>query len=215
MLETVIHRTQFIDTAIANATKAPQCVLLGAGLDARPYRLQCPHIQNYWEVDTPNMIQTKSDLLRRTNTRAQAETTLVPVLFDEEAWLDKLVSYGFRRSLPTVFVLEGLVTYLPPEVVEATLTTITQLAKGSQVVLTVRCIAQDAATRQRNQRFSASLNTIGESNNFDQLPIESVGPYFQQLGFKVLEVVTRPVFGKLAEATKAEHDYALVLLQVR
>ncbi|MBW8886288.1 MAG: SAM-dependent methyltransferase [Fibrobacteres bacterium] len=108
-------RTTAIDRLLAEAIRcgAQRVVNLGAGLDARPYRLQLPSSFDWVEVDFPELISGKESLLAE-------ETAACPV---RRIGLD-LSDKGARRSLfadlsrdgvPTVLLTEGVIAYLDPE----------------------------------------------------------------------------------------------------
>ncbi|XP_073006250.1 uncharacterized protein [Typha latifolia] len=98
-----------------------QVVLLGAGMDARAYRLSCLKESTIFELDFPELLKTKADLLqeamRSTENRKVAlmAKSLVSVAADirDGDWLDKLQSSGFVPERNTVWVLEGILYYLP------------------------------------------------------------------------------------------------------
>lgn len=108
-------RTTAIDRLLAEAFRrgAGRVVNLGAGLDARPYRLPLPPGLDWVEVDFPALISGKEQLLA-------GETPACPV---RRVGLD-LSDAAARRSLfadlardnkPTVILTEGLIGYLDPE----------------------------------------------------------------------------------------------------
>lgn len=119
-------RTLWFDSKIEAALNsfgggAAQIVLLGAGMDTRAYRLSCLKESNIFEVDFPEVLQTKTTILQ-----AAADSTTenqhplltakslnrVPADISENDWLQKLQKVGFEPKKNTVWVLEGILYYL-------------------------------------------------------------------------------------------------------
>ncbi|KAL6982773.1 hypothetical protein U1Q18_016161 [Sarracenia purpurea var. burkii] len=119
-------RTLWFDSKIEAALDsfyggAAQVVLLGAGMDARAYRLNCLKETDVFEVDFPDVLQMKTTILQAatesTNYRHQAtmkSKSLNQVAADitESDWLQKLQKSGFVPEKNTVWVLEGILYYL-------------------------------------------------------------------------------------------------------
>lgn len=90
-------------------------------MDTRAYRLSCLKESNIFEVDFPEVLQTKTTILQ-----AAADSTTenqhplltakslnrVPADISENDWLQKLQKVGFEPKKNTVWVLEGILYYL-------------------------------------------------------------------------------------------------------
>ncbi|HEX3595349.1 MAG TPA: class I SAM-dependent methyltransferase [Polyangiaceae bacterium] len=120
--KTMIARTVALDDAIREA-KSPQLVILGAGLDGRAWRM--PELRDVvvFEVD-------HADSQRDKRKRAEAltpfarEIRFVPVDFQRDVLDDALSRAGHDLTRPTTWIWEGVVMYLTPAEVEATLAVI-------------------------------------------------------------------------------------------
>lgn len=126
-------RTATIDRAVVEATQprgaATQLVLLGAGLDARAWRL--PIDAQVFEVDHPDTQARKRALA------PPDDTVYAGVDFARERVGDVLPRHGFDPSAVTAWVWEGVTMYLPPAAVDATLAEVARLsARGSTLILT-------------------------------------------------------------------------------
>ena len=103
-----------------------QLVLLGAGLDARSWRLDGMEELSVFEVDQPNLFAYKEPLTEGEPLLVKSRVT-VGVDFDEraqgkerncssnqhgEGWEQALLDQGFNPQIPTVWLLEGLLMYL-------------------------------------------------------------------------------------------------------
>jgi methyltransferase (TIGR00027 family) len=116
-LNVVTMRTLAIDDRLLAAPHLRQVVVVGAGLDSRPYRLPLPHAA-WFEADMPAVIQRKEAILAaldpaltRLSVRSLARVTF-NAKFDMSELFISLEEKGFDRSEPTLFLLEGLVMYL-------------------------------------------------------------------------------------------------------
>lgn len=127
-------RTVIVDQAVREAS-SPQVVILGAGLDGRAWRM--PELRNatVFEVDHPN---TQRDKRARVGSLTQEarEVKFVPVDFTRDDLADCLTRAGHDPKQPTTWIWEGVVMYLSPPEVEATLRVIeARSAAGSRLVI--------------------------------------------------------------------------------
>jgi methyltransferase (TIGR00027 family) len=155
-------RTRTIDDVIATGVAAGirQVVVLGAGLDARAWRLPALHDAIVFEIDHPatqahkraRLAATASDI--RLCARA---VRFVGVDFERDSLLDRLAEAGHDSSQPSVFVCEGVIMYLTAAAVDGTLRALATLAaEGSLLALSYCVVAgRDPAT-------AAVLSLVGE-----------------------------------------------------
>lgn len=115
----MIARTVTIDDAIREAAHA-QVVILGAGLDGRAFRMNELAHATVFEVDHPDSQKTKRERSKPLTARAR-EVRFVPVDFERDDLARALESAGHDASKPTTWVWEGVVMYLRPADVAATL----------------------------------------------------------------------------------------------
>lgn len=112
-------RTMAIDEAIG-ATPTPQLVILGAGLDGRAWRLPQLHASVVFEVDHPDTQRVKQARAAALEPTASA-VHFVAVDFAKDSLDAALTAAGHDPQQPTTWVWEGVVMYLKPREVEATL----------------------------------------------------------------------------------------------
>lgn len=87
-------------------------VNLAAGLDTRPYRLQLPASLQWVEVDLPEVIEYKEQILRRASPRCGLRRVALD-LADVEARRALFAELG-RQATRVVVHTEGLLIYLEP-----------------------------------------------------------------------------------------------------
>lgn len=111
-----------------------QVVILGAGLDARAWRLPVLRKSRVFEVDHPATQTFKQK--RVAALPAGADVEFVTVDFLEERFADKLAVHGFDAQRPAVWIWEGVAMYLTNEAVEDSIRQMTEAsAPGSHLVM--------------------------------------------------------------------------------
>ena len=142
-------RTAFFDRAVVSWA-GPQVVALGAGYDGRSLRYTGAR---WWELDHP---ATQADKLARLD-RLGIETATVFVAAD--FLVDDLDLPGHDPSLPTLFVCEGVLAYLPdPSRLLGWAASVA--AQGSQLVAEVPVTGRASATRDG---MRAEVAALGEA----------------------------------------------------
>ncbi|MBN8614039.1 MAG: SAM-dependent methyltransferase [Deltaproteobacteria bacterium] len=134
----VALRTDAIDRALLDAIDAgcTQLVILGAGLDARAYRMDALRGLDVFEVDVKSTQAIKRRATRGRRLRARGHR-FVEVDFERDALEARLLAEGFDPSEKSVWIWEGVTPYLPRAAIEATLHQVARLAdEGSRVLVT-------------------------------------------------------------------------------
>lgn len=107
-------RTRYFDDFFADSVAAGvrQIVILAAGLDSRAYRLDWPDGTVIYELDQPQVLRAKREILDQRGCRSRA--TRVEIAVDlRDDWAQALYDNGFDDSRPAAFLAEGLLVYLP------------------------------------------------------------------------------------------------------
>jgi methyltransferase (TIGR00027 family) len=131
-------RTAAIDAAVTAAVQGgiEQIVLLGAGLDARAWRMPALAGATVIELDHPTTQAAKRAWLESSAPMARA-VRFVPVDFERETFPPALEATGFDRHARTVWVWEGVVMYLTPAAMRAAVGDVSRLsAPGSILAVT-------------------------------------------------------------------------------
>jgi methyltransferase (TIGR00027 family) len=144
---------------------ARQVVVLGAGLDTFGHRVAPRAGLQVFEVDHPATQDEKRRRFARNGLAAPAHLAYAPCDFEGQTLADALTSAGFNAQARTAFLWLGVVPYLTPEAVEATLRFIAALPGGADVVFDYSnpapAVALDESDRFR-ARMSARVAAIGE-----------------------------------------------------
>jgi methyltransferase (TIGR00027 family) len=130
-------RTRYFDEYFRRAAHAGvrQVVILAAGLDCRAYRLDWPAGTTIFELDRPQVLDFKREVLTEQGAQPRAERREVAVDLRED-WPQALRDNGFDPAKPSAWIAEGLLVYLPAAVQEQLFTGIDGLAcRGSHVAI--------------------------------------------------------------------------------
>jgi methyltransferase (TIGR00027 family) len=159
-----VVRHRFFDDFLVNAASRglQQIVLVAAGLDTRAFRLVWPAETGVFEVDQPQVLAYKQEILDRAG--AAPTCARVPVAADlREDWPAILLAAGFRPDEPTVWLAEGLLFYLPEAAVRALLTSMASLSAPASVLGTDTMSATMLASEERRawvQLYKDSGSTL-------------------------------------------------------
>lgn len=155
-------RTKYFDTYFraAAADGVRQIVFLAAGLDSRGYRLDWPDGTVVYELDQPQVLEFKRDVLARHTPTAERREIAVDLRRD---WPQALRDNGFDPSKPSAWIAEGLLIYLPAIAQHQLFTGIDTLAAaGSQVAIEEgEPMPQEAFEARRDEERAA-----GEEGTF-------------------------------------------------
>jgi methyltransferase (TIGR00027 family) len=130
-------RKRYIDEKLDEALPGIDAVvILGAGMDTRPYRLAGRTDIPFFEVDLPVNIKRKAAIVRRALGATPPSVRLVPVDFERDDLAATLAEYGYRADVRTFFIWEGVTQYLTEDAVRGTLGFLRGAAPGSRLVFT-------------------------------------------------------------------------------
>ena len=114
-------RTRFFDDLVtAEAMYVDQVVLLGAGFDTRAYRMQLPERLAWFELDDAPLLDEKERVLAAAGAFPICRRLPVPADVTGD-WRERLAGFGFAAGGRTLWLAEGLLFYLGPDVVAAML----------------------------------------------------------------------------------------------
>jgi len=204
-------RTHFFDEFFTAAAGAGirQIVILASGLDSRAYRLPWPAGTTVYELDQPKVLEYKAATLNQHGATPKAPRREVPIdlRFD---WPKALREAGFDPSMPTVWLAEGLLMYLPADAQDRLFEQVTELsAAGSRISAeTVGIHAADRRERMR-ERFGRLAAQFGIDDTFDvgQLTYEDpdradVAVWLDEHGWQSTAVTSQDEMRRLGRAVE-------------
>lgn len=133
-----ICRTRYLDDVVQSALSngIRQFVILGAGLDTRPYRLAGIQSVKSFEVDLPSVQSDKKKKVEKYFGHLPENVTFIPIDFDTQSLEEVFAKTAFDSSLPTVFIWEGVTQYITEAAVQRTLSFVGKSAPGSRIAFT-------------------------------------------------------------------------------
>lgn len=146
LMQHIALRTAAIDAAIRREREAgiAQLVLLGAGLDARAFRMPELAETVVIEVDFPSTQSLKRARASALKPAAK-EVRWAPIDFEKDALSDVLERAGHRLDQRTVWIWEGVTMYLPPAAIDATLSVVRDRSSPRSVLLMTYATEEMAA----------------------------------------------------------------------
>ena len=137
MHEYVIARTAFFDSLFIEAlnNRIPQIVLLGAGYDSRAYRFaKLNAATKIFELDIATTQNRKMKSLIKARIDIPKNVALVPIDFNNESLNNVLEKAGYDKKARTLFLWEGVIYYLDPESVDATLEFVNRSSRRGSII---------------------------------------------------------------------------------
>ena len=136
-----VIRTRFFDDFLLDACRrleVRQVVLAAAGLDTRAFRLDWPPGTRLYEMDLPEVLDAKEEVIEAAGAKASCERRTIQVDLSHETWPKALLDVGYQPERPSVWLIEGLLFYLPRAAVHGLLEKVGALtATGSLLGLDV------------------------------------------------------------------------------
>jgi methyltransferase (TIGR00027 family) len=165
-----VARTRVIDDVVEGGLAAgiEQVVILGAGFDARAYRIASMAKAVVFEVDHPATSAAKRKAVEAVLGAVPAHVRFVPVDFNTERLDMRMQREDYGAARRTLFVWEGVTNYLTETAVSETLRWCAKAAPGSRVLFTY--VHRDALEApdafDGMERLVATLSAAGERWTF-------------------------------------------------
>ncbi len=188
VMEFLIARDRYIDDFLQQSLDAglEQLVILGAGLDSRPYRF--PELKSgikIFEVDHPASQATKLRKLAEIFGKLPTHVTFVAIDFTREDLAERLFAHAYDPALKTLFIWQGVTQYLDPQAVDGTLAFVARnSAPGSRIIFDYMYTSLlggaaghgEIRNLRRYRRFSGEDLTFG-------IPEGQISAFLEERGF--------------------------------
>jgi len=125
-----VIRARFFDEFVLDACWSAgvrQVVLTAAGLDARAFRLRWPTGTRLYELDLPEVLSKKDDVIGQAGATPNCDRLTVGVDLRDVTWPEALLARGYRPQDGSVWLIEGLLYYLAKPDVNRLLETVGRL----------------------------------------------------------------------------------------
>lgn len=133
----ILTRVRYFDDFIRGkiVDGVSQFVIIGAGYDSRPYRLEGMEETQVFEIDLEETQTTKKRIIQTIFGKLPSHVSYLPLDITAGDMFSSLIESGFDGSKPALFIMEGLLCYLPPEIVVQLLRNIGQNAAPGSGIL--------------------------------------------------------------------------------
>ncbi|MFJ6887484.1 class I SAM-dependent methyltransferase [Streptomyces californicus] len=156
-------RTRVLDDFLLHSThngNARQVVVLGAGLDTRAFRLEWPPGCVVFEIDREEVLAFKHRVLGGLS--AVPSAARVPLAMDLRSdWAGALPGAGFDPAEPSVWLVEGLLFYLPPAAETYLIDTVDRLTPGGGALAYEVKLEKDLLAYRDSPLYTATRQRIG------------------------------------------------------
>jgi len=193
-LQNVIRlRTRYIDDTVtsfiaAHAGHRPHVLLLGAGMDARAYRMDVDTLSPdaaFFEIDFPATLELKGELLAGHTPAVQR--TVVPVDLAEREFVEPLIGAGYDTDRPAIVVWEGVINYLDAATAESVVEQIARaLSPDGQLVADYVEMAWFKGSQFEQSTRTISKN-VGDGGEPLQAGLPDMHATLERHGFEVLD----------------------------
>jgi methyltransferase (TIGR00027 family) len=197
----IIARVRYFDDYVRKSIDEglEQLVVLGAGYDTRAYRIDgLKENIKVFEVDHPNTQSFKIQKIKEIFGSTPDHVVYVPTDFETEEFGQKLSDMGYNRSKKTLFVMEGLSMYIPPESVAETLSFIVQnSAKGSSIIFDYypESVVNGTCKLEIGKNIRNFVIQQGEPLQFG-IREDEIEDFLTQFGFSKIQNVTSEDYKK-------------------
>lgn len=152
------------------------------GMDTRAYRLSCLKDSDVFEVDFDDVLQVKAALILAAGEEKHSPMkakflTRVAADVREETWLEKLKQSGYKPEKNTVWVLEGILYYLPPSHAMEVLKIIAEKCTHTNTVLLADFMNKPSTTLSNSifQFYSDWPDHLLPSLGFSDVKLSQIG----------------------------------------
>jgi len=191
---TIVARVRYFDDTIKAAAGdgIEQLVIMGAGYDTRAYRIfgLKGNVQVF-EIDHPDTQAVKKEKIREIFGTLPDHVTYVSVDFEKQEFGRRLVECGYSPAKKTLFVMEGLLMYLPLEAIDAMFSFIVHNAgRGSTILFD--CSPESPSDHQGPGDRGVLREHVarnGEPIRF-AIPREGVEAFLRERNFSLIRHVT-------------------------
>jgi methyltransferase (TIGR00027 family) len=187
----VLCRKRYIEGKLNDALNAgiQSVVVLGAGFDTLAYRVSKLASRQVYEVDLPQIIQSKKIELQRLFGRVPDHVKMVSMDFESRELEVGLQQVGYSGVKPTFFIWEGVTQYISETAVRKGFESFRKAPPGSQLVFTY--IRKDFIEGKQMYGLKVLYHQTRVEKQLWQFGLEpeAIGAFLGQYSWKELEQV--------------------------
>lgn len=175
-----------------------QLVILGAGYDTRDIRIEGAMKINVFEVDHPATQAVKVEKIKKIFGSLPDHVVYVPADLVIDDLGQRLLEKGYDVSKKTLFLMEGLLYYLPPKTVDEILSFIVRISgKGSSILFDYfpESVVDGSSELEIGRNIRRYLAAMGEPLLFG-IKEGTVETFLAERGFSQVRNVTTEDYKK-------------------
>jgi methyltransferase (TIGR00027 family) len=195
VIGTLLCRTCYLDEVLRRSPQLGirQVVILGAGMDSRPYREIVDKSIPFFEVDYPEIIHFKRKRVIQVLGQIPPNVIYIPIDFNTQSLQEIMSRNQYSRQGKTLFIWEGVTQYISQEAADVVFRYISNSDKGSILAFTyivkrfIDHMDLEADKEQLDRKFREKLKKMW-INGYD--PDELAG-YFSNMNMQLMEDIGR------------------------
>ena len=213
--DVVVARTRHIDDILKNIPGLRQVVLLGVGLDMRPFRVSHElNMPMFFELDLPEMLEERSRVIALIRNRPVVRRRMVATDFKRDHVGELLLRHpDFDPRIPTAVIYEGCTMYFSEEenleVLEAISHVLEHPDSRLWCDMVKRSVVNGTTNIEEIAKFIAGMDQLGESFIFG---CDSPAEFLARCGYSTTRVTTAQDF--LGSPDPSFSTYQLVVAKV-
>ena len=190
----IVARVRFFDDIVKLSLNdgLEQLVILGAGYDTRAYRIEGLDKVKVFEIDHPATQSIKIEKITEIFGSLPDNVTYVSMDLELDKFDQQLLESGFNKSLKTLFIMEGLLMYLSPEIVDEILSFIVHNSGKDSAILfdyIPLSVVDGTCKLEAGQNWRNGVMAVGESFLFG-INDGEIQLFLVQRGFKNIKNMT-------------------------
>ena len=196
----IVARVRFFDDTVKFSIEdgIEQLVILGAGYDTRAYRIEGMNKIKVFEIDHPATQKIKIEKIKEIFNSIPDHVTYIPLDLEVDKFGQRLLESRYDSSKKTLFVMEGLLMYLSPEIVDEMLSFIVHNSgKGSAILFDYipLSVVDGTCELEAGQNWQKGLKDAGEPFKFG-IKDGSTESFLTQRGFTKIRNITSENYKK-------------------
>ncbi|MFA6331560.1 MAG: class I SAM-dependent methyltransferase [Methanoregula sp.] len=194
----IASRVRFFDDTVRKKISEGirQVVILGAGYDSRAYRIEGIRQARVFEIDRAELQEVKKATVVQIFGSLPPHVTFLPLDLATSNIFTALIGAGFDRTQKAIFVMEGLLYYLPPPRVRDLLgETAREAEPGSSILFDYhdQSVVDGTHTSAITQNIRRHVAAVGEPFLFG-MPKEGAEAFLSGFGYRIIRNVSNREF---------------------
>lgn len=198
----IVARVRYFDNYLKASLDEgiEQLVILGAGYDTRAYRIKgLKGKVRVFEVDYPGTQNMKMEKIKEIFGSLPNHVAFVDADVGSEELGIRLIEHGYDPSKKTIFIMEGLIYYIPPEGVDNLLSFIVHnSSKDSKIIFDYfhESVVDGTCELEVGKRIHERVKQSGEPFKFG-IKEGTIEKFLKERGYSQIQNVTSEDYKKL------------------